>query len=392
MSASPDWNAENPFPFYRKMRDTQPVFKDSSHCWNVFLYEDVKRVLSDQEQFSSQVSFEPLSILFMDAPEHQKYRAKFGKVMTPRLMARLTGGIAATTQESIRKCLEQGKVDVVQSFSLHVPLEAITHLLGVPKEDRQQFKEWTRLIFGPRSEESQAMTEEEWSEKHKATNEKIKQYLSRMIASKRKQPEDDLVSALIKVEEKSDFLTREDLEQFCFLILVGGIDTSVNLITNSLRVFGEDPELYAKLRANPEKLPQTLEEVLRFRSPVQSAYRIAKTNIELRGQTIRRGEPIVAWMGSANHDERVFENAHRFDPYRENNNQHLAFSYGSHFCMGAHFARMEANIVLTEILAWCEQVRIVPNSEIKPIQSTVSFGYERFPMVFIPSALHEQIV
>ena len=375
-----EWNAENPFPFYQNMRHTQPVFKDSSQRWNVFLYEDVKRVLSDNEHFSSQISFEPMSILFMDAPEHQKYRSSFSKAMTPQLMNRLSTGIATQAKNSLREFIEQEKVDIVDSFSMHVPLEAITLLLGIDPDERQRFKEWAKLVFGHRTELGASINMEELFRQQEEMTDNIKACLSRTIDCKKKYPAEDLISALIQVQENSDLLTRDDMEEFCFLLLVGGIDTSVNLITHSLVLLGEYPDLFTRLKENPDELPKFLEEVLRFRSPVQSAYRIAAKNVEIGGHSIRRGEPIVAWIGSANHDERVFENANSFNANRKNNHQHIAFSYGGHYCMGAHLARMEAKIILSEIISSIHQIHNLPNSERISLQSTVTFGYESFPM------------
>ena len=175
MTTTLEWNAENPFPFYQEMRTTKPIYKDSSHRWNVFLHEDVKRVLSDGEQFSSQISFQPMSLLFMDSPEHQKYRSHFSKAMTPQLMGRLSAGIETTARESIREFVEQDKVDVVESLSLRVPLEVITQLLGILPEDRDQFKEWAKFVFWHHSELDQSIGEEELMLKLEKGNEDLEE-------------------------------------------------------------------------------------------------------------------------------------------------------------------------------------------------------------------------
>jgi cytochrome P450 len=385
------WEEGNPFPFYQSMRNTNPVIKDSKQCWNVFKYEDVKQVLSNSECFSSKVSYDSMSILLMDQPQHQKYRSLFSKAFTPQAAAKLSDGIVMTAKELIHTCIKQGYSDVVRHIAIPLPVEVITELLGIPKEDRYKYIEWAEFDFvhnsalEGKSETQAAQLAGEIAMKRYEIQIDLKNNLSKLIVSRRREPKEDLISSLIKVQESSEFLTNQDVEDFCLLILVGGIETTANLISNTIAILGQSQDLFARLRANPDDVPKAIEEVFRYRSPVQSTYRIAAKDVELNGQFIRKGEPIIVWMGSANHDEQVFENANEFNMDRKNNQQHLALSYGSHFCMGSHLARLEVKTLITELLSSCEGIQIVSNAELKPIHSQVSFGYESLPMTFTPA-------
>ncbi|HEV8192234.1 MAG TPA: cytochrome P450, partial [Ktedonobacterales bacterium] len=188
----------------------------------------------------------------------------------------------------------------------------------------------------------------------------------------------------LAAEIDGERLTDIELLGFCILLLIAGNETTTNLIGNAILCFDEHPEVYEQLRATPELLPSAIEEVLRYRSPVQAMERVALMDVELDGQRIPADERIIAYMGSANRDEEQFPDADRFDITRMPN-RHLAFGYGIHFCIGAPLARLEARIALGAMLARLRDIRRVPEAQLEPLRSFIVYGVRHLPVTFQPA-------
>ncbi|WP_314591967.1 cytochrome P450 [Paenibacillus terrigena] len=373
------WDGLNPFPLYRQMRDTNPVYKDTNHSWNVFRYADVKHVLTDHNTFSSQISFEERSILFMDPPRHQKYRSMASQLFTPKMAMGMAPRISAVVDELIRSLRGQEETDLVRSLSIPLPLHVLTDWLGVPPEDRLPFKRWSELEVKYNSFTGGM---DAYEDESVALQEELRSYFQWMIDSRRKEPKDDLVSALLSVKGETGGYTDGEMVDFCFLLIIGGIETTAHLLTNTVLTLDEHPEVMQRVWDDPDTVSKVIDEVLRYRSPVQSTFRIVHHDIEMGGHLIRRGEPINVWLGAANRDERVFENAEDFNIERKNNTSHLAFSSGIHYCLGVHLAKLEVKIAITELLNQMSQLERIRVKELVPIHSTVLLGPESLPITY----------
>jgi cytochrome P450 len=213
------------------------------------------------------------------------------------------------------------------------------------------------------------------------TNREMAEYFLALIEHRRSRPGNDLISNLLLAEIDGQKLGVAELLGFCSLLLVAGNETTTNLIGNAVLCFTETPGITERLRAEPAGLPQAIEEVLRYRSPVQSMYRVTAADTTLGGVPIPAGAPLVAWIGSANRDERQFEHAEQFDVDR-GPIRHLAFGHGIHFCLGAPLARLEARIALQAILARLPGLTLTPGSRLHRMDSTIVYGLKELAVTW----------
>jgi cytochrome P450 len=373
--------AETPFHWHEEMRKNHPVrFDPQRNCWDVFLYDDVKRVLSDYESFSSQTSLEQFSIVSMDPPKHRLYRSIVSKAFTPKSVNDFAPRIHQITNELLDEVAGKGEMDMIADLAFPLPTIVIAELLGVPKEDREQFKKWSdEVVRG--TDIANGETPEQLIKSQEQVTQEIFEYFTKVIENKRRNPRNDLISALLsaKVEEQSLSLT--ELLQFCFLLLVAGNETTTNLIGNAMVCFLDNPDIQKQLREDLTLLPGAIEEVLRYRSPIQSLIRVCVRDTELSGQTVQAGQPVIVWVGSANRDETIFEQANQYI-LRRSPNRHIAFGNGPHFCLGAPLARLESNIALR--LVFEKLPFISPKKGIKPnpVKDMLIHGYKSIPIAF----------
>lgn len=368
--------ALNPFPWYHYMRESQPIqYQPQYHSWQVFRYDDVLRVLSDYAAFSSAFSGgqgqDPLSVslISMDPPRHRQLRNLVTQAFTPRAVAQLSGRITAIANDLLDQVIATGHMDVVSDISYPLPVIVIAEMLGIPQEDRAHFKVWSDAVVGA-SYPDGGNPEAEMSE-----------YFLTMIEQRRHEARDDLISALLNAQIDGQHLNQQELLGFCILLLVAGNETTTNLIGNAFLCFDEHPKVMEQLRAEPALIPGAIEEVLRYRSPVQFMYRRATADITLGGQEIRAGQMVLAWIGSANRDERQFPNADVFD-IKRTPNRHIAFGHGIHFCIGAPLARLEAKITLTIMLERLQDIRRVRSVPLEATGSAIVYGVQHLPITF----------
>ncbi len=380
-----------PFPFYRKMRESSPVYYDPARqSWNVFRYDDVQQVLSDYKTFSSQFRSggEPdpnqpfaASIISTDPPRHRQLRNLVTQAFTPRAVEALAPRISSLVNGYLDQVIARGHMDVIQDLGYPLPVTVIAEMLGVPVADREQFKKWSDAVV------STAGSGEDVDYEAFAENGAVMEmstYFFNMIQQRTEQPGTDLISGLLAANIEGEHLNLMELLGFCVLLLVAGNETTTNLLGNALLAFTQHPEAWTQLRAHPELVPQAIEEVLRYRSPVQSMYRVAMREAKLSGGTIPEGGWVVAWIGSANHDEAQFENPERFDIQRTPS-KHLAFGHGIHYCIGAPLARLEGKIVLSAMLERFGTIALAPDAELKRLPSTIVYGLKRVPITFTPA-------
>ncbi|OQR56756.1 cytochrome P450 [Bacillus sp. CDB3] len=357
----------NPYGWYQFMRDDHPVHYDEEQdVWNVFLYDDVNRVLSDYRLFSSrrerrQFSIPPLetriNINSTDPPEHRNVRSIVSKAFTPRSLEQWKPRIQAIADELVKNIKKYDEVNIVNQFAAPLPVTVISDLLGVPTTDRKQIKEWSDILFMPYSKEKFNGLD---AEKGIALNE-FKAYLLPIVQEKRYHLTDDIISDLIRSEYEGERLTDEEIVTFSLGLLAAGNETTTNLIINSFYCFLVDsPGIYKELSKEPKLVSKAIEEVLRYRFPVTLARRITEdTNIF--GPLMKKDQMIVAWVSAANLDEKKFSQASKFNLHRIGNEKHLTFGKGPHFCLGAPLARLEAEIALSTFINAFEKIELAPS-------------------------------
>lgn len=370
--------ALNPFPWYRMMRESAPVYYNPErNSWNVFRYDDVQRVLADYTVFSSEPRHIPAaqrqpigaSIINTDPPRHHKLRSLVSQAFTPRRVAQLEPRITAIVHELLDQVTPMGRMDVIDDLAYPLPVTVIAELLGIPIGDRERFKRWSDAVVGG-SPMDRRMAQMEMGE-----------YFLSIIERRRHEAENDLISGLMQARIEGQQLSLVELLGFCILLLVAGNETTTNLIGNAMLCFSERPEVMEQLRADPSLLPDAIEEVLRYRSPVQVMFRHTIADTHLGDQEIRAGQGVLAWIGSANRDESQFADPDRFDIHRMPN-RHLAFGNGIHFCLGAPLARLEARIALAIMIERLPGLRIAPDVQLEPQESFIVYGVKHLPVIF----------
>ena len=377
----------NPFPLYQTMRRSQPVYYDRQRQnWNIFRYDDVQRVLSDYSLFSSKFAGdipdsadEPFaaSMIATDPPRHRQLRSLVTQAFTPKAVDALAPRITEIVHHHLDQVMAGGGMDVIQDLGYPLPVIVIAELLGIPTEDRERFKTWSDVIV--------SLADLGGNVDYAAFNNsavlEMSAYFFNMIEKRRQEPGDDLISGLLAAEVDGQKLSLVELLGFCALLLVAGNETTTNLIGNGMLTFSEHPEAWEHLRKQPDLLAQAIEEVLRYRSPVQAMFRVTTQEVELAGQVIPAHAPLVAWIGAANHDEGQFTDPEKFDIARAPN-RHLAFGQGIHYCLGAPLARLEARIAFQAMLERFDTVELAQDIKLERLPSLIVYGVRSLPISF----------
>ncbi|MCX6499495.1 MAG: cytochrome P450 [Arthrobacter sp.] len=378
----------NPFPHYETMRKTEPVFQDQeTGLWHVFRYDDVQRVLSEHATFSSRMAggdptgtgqLFAASLINTDPPRHRQLRSLVTQAFTPRAVEALAPRISEITEELLAPALSAGSMDLIAELAYPLPVIVIAELLGIPAADRDRFKQWSDFIVS----QARPTTDEPGqpgSQDRGTADAEMAEYFMGMIEERRQHPGNDLISKLLAAQIDGEHLSVVELLGFCALLLVAGNETTTNLIGNAVLSFTENQGIIERLGADPALLPHALEEVLRYRSPVQSMYRIAAVDTTLGDYRIPAGAPLVAWIGSANRDGLQFPNPDAFDVGRSPN-RHLAFGQGIHFCLGAPLARLEANIALQAVISRLPGLALAPGARLERMESSIIYGLKELPV------------
>lgn len=347
-----------PYGWYAEMRSKNPVYFDpKQQVWSVFLHKDVERVLSDYPLFSNRInrmlSFIPRindadkTMGFLDPPQHSQRRGLVAKAFAAKSIKNWEPRVTAVTQHLLDQVKDQDEIDLVRDLTDPLPVTVMAELLGVPSSDWSQFKQWSDDIISPRARDSYGDAE---AVRAHALKEMF-MYMAPIVQHKRNHPSDDIVSDLTMAEYEGDRLSDTDIVKFSIGLLFAGNDTTTQLLANAFYCFLVDaPSVYGELRNDMSLIPRAIEETLRFRSPSQLMLRRVAQDTNVLGPEMKADQAIIAWIGSANRDERQFADADRFDLHRPNSNQHISFGKGPHFCLGAPLARLEVNICLTEFL------------------------------------------
>jgi cytochrome P450 len=382
----------NPFPLYAMMRENSPVFYlPDNDLWLVFRYEDVKTVLNDHKHFTNQHGAahpnperDPVienSMISQDPPRHTQLRGLVSKAFTPKAIADLEGRIREVTNQLLDQVIERGNMELAEDLTIPLPVVVIAELLGVHPKDRTQFKRWSDHIIASADSFVTGHVEPE----HQKSKDEMYAYFRGVMAERQQHPQNDLISQLLQVDVDGQRLSSEEVLSFCWLLLVGGNETTTSLLGNTIVTLLEHPDVLARLRAHPELIPQAIEEVLRYRSPAQSMFRVVKAEITLSGQTLKPGQRVVALIGSANRDPEAFPEPDKFDIDR-NPNPHIAFGHGIHFCLGAPLARLEGKVALQIILERLQDLERANDEPLEPMRGILVMGPARLPLRFRPGA------
>jgi cytochrome P450 len=385
---SPDAR-RNPYPGYAQLRAAAPVLRDPrSGTWLLLDYESVKRALTDHATFASDVSAAGRGnlgwLIFTDPPRHTKLRALVMRAFTPRAVAALEPRIREIARGLLDRTVGRGQMELVSEFSVPLPLMVIAEMLGAPTADWPRLRHWSDAIMGLAHTVAAGPDAERAVAAFRAAHEEMTAYLAPLLAERRARPADDLLTRLTAAEVDGEWLTDHEILVFFELLLLAGHETTTNLIDNAVLCFHEHPDQLARLRAAPQLLPSAIEEVLRYRSPVQATFRVAARDVELHGQTIPARSLVLAMIGSANRDPRHFADAERFDVAREPN-LHLAFGHGIHFCVGAPLARLEARVALPMLLDHLGDYAPAGEGAWEPRAAFHVHGPSRLPLRFTPT-------
>jgi cytochrome P450 len=381
---------DDPYPTYQSLREADPVHRSPfMDIWILTRYEDVALVLRDQrfladrrlgEDYREQPGLDDTrSMLVLDPPDHTRLRGLVSKAFTPRMVERMGAQAQAIVDAALDAAAQRGGLELVEDLAYPLPVTVIARLLGVPEEDWPRFRDWSKVLAASLDPVATAMRDEGRQAEDRAADLAIQDYLADIVARRRAAPGDDLISALISVEERGDVLSERELVAMLVLLLIAGHETTVNLIGNGVLALLRNPDQLALLRSRPELLAGAVEELLRWDSPVQLTGRVVGETCELGGRTLRRGEFALTLLGAANRDPAQFADPDRLDLTREPN-QHFAFGRGIHFCLGAPLARLEGRLAIGTLIRRFPDLRL--DGEPVRTETITMRGLRRLPLAF----------
>jgi len=379
---SPDFYAGDPYPAYRELRATSPVcWNDVTKFWALLKYEDARFVSSNPALFSSTKGItipdpaipSPVqegNLIFSDPPRHRQLRKLINSGFTRRQVAVLEPKIREIVA-GILDGIEPGSVhEFAEEVAAPLPTRMIAELIGAPPDDWEQFRVWSDAATGNADPEIELDSLVAMGQ--------LFEYFQKLIAARRAEPRDDLLSVLAEAEIDGHRLDDEDLLNFAFLLLVAGNETTRNLIALGTLALIAHPDQCRLLVDDPALIPGAVEEMLRWNSPVVHMARTATTDVEIRGQLIRAGDVVVMLYQSANRDEEIFGPDSEEFKVTRNPNPHIAFGCGEHSCVGAQLARLEATVLFEELLHRFPKLELV--GEVDRMRATMVPGVKRMPV------------
>lgn len=363
----------NPYPLYHRLRTEDPVHWDPFlHAWVVTRYDDVVRVLhyfsADRTPTPEQLTAMGLAamnpvahvmvkqMLFLDAPAHTRLRALASVAFTPRRVEHLRAHIQEIVDGLLDRVIQTGRMDVVKDFAEPMPAIVTAELMGVPSADHEQLKSWS-AIFAEMLGNFQHNPDR--IPRVVRAVEDMTSYFRSAIREQRERPRDGLIHALMTAEVDGSRLTEEEVIANVIVTMVGGQETTTNLIGNGVLSLLRNPDQLQKLRDDSSIMPTAVEELLRYESPSQHTARLARMDLEMGGKLIRQRQAVIAVMGAANRDPERFPDPDRLDLTRQDN-RHVAFGWAAHYCFGAPLARLEGQLAFGTIL------RRLPNLALEP--------------------------
>jgi len=388
----------NPYPIYERLRREAPVFWNGPY-WLLSRYDDIVALLNDPRVSSARVEatfavlpddvqqeLQPLRhvlgsrMLLSDPPRHTRLRTLMTKAFSARVTEAKRERIEEICNHFLDRVMAQGAMDVVQDVAVPLPGWVIADMLGVPKEDQEDFTRWSRDQVRVYDRSGTMHERIPIMRQGQASMLAMKAYLEDVIAARRREPREDLITMMIQAEEMGDRLTTDEMVVMCIALLVGGNNSTAHLIGNAILTLARHPEAIAQLRADPALIRPAIEEVMRYDSPVQATSRVAREAIDVGGQTIEAGQNIYVLFGSANRDEAQFPDPTRFDITRTPN-RHLTFAHGPHFCLGAAVARAEAQSAVLTIVQRCAGLQLA-SEHVDWIEGFAFRGPKSLPVTF----------
>jgi len=351
---------KNPYPIYHMLRTASPILQPEAGMWVLTRYDDGDAVLLDKrfatvdlsrlgragnlpptEVLKSAREVMGLTMLFMDPPGHGRIRGLVGKAFSPRMVDSLRPRIEQIAAELLSHFNSSREIDLIGEFAYPLPVIVIAEMLGVPAQDRELFRRWASNL-APLIDFVQDMAVVQRAMDSMA---EVRDYLSKIVEERRRNPTDDLISALTQAEVQGDRLTTQEMLANIVLLLVAGHETTANLIGNGMRALLENRGELERLQKDPGLIGGTVEEALRYDSPIQATGRRANEDADIAGTKIHKGDHAVVLIGACNRDPARFPDPDRFDITRANN-EHLAFGGGIHYCLGSNLARLEARTAI----------------------------------------------
>ena len=368
---------DNPYRSYQQLRQTDPVhWSDTFNFWVLTRYADCVSVLRhsrasanprDWERYSdyaealggegAAADMEQHWMLLKNPPDHTRLRKLATKAFTPRVVEGMRPHIQHIIDDLLDQVTAQDGFDIIADLAFPLPVIVIAELIGVPVQDREQFKEWT----GALARSLDPVITPEIAQAADRATESFVEYFTHLIAERRARPQQDMLSALIAVEEEGERLSQDELLANVILLFAAGHETTMNLIGNGMLALFRHPDQLARLRAEPGLIQTAVEEFLRYDGSVQMTARTALDDIEIGGKRIRKNQQALILLGSANHDPAQFANPDQLDITRQDN-PHITFSHGIHHCLGAPLARIEAQLAINSLLERLPRLRLATDA------------------------------
>jgi len=390
--------AEDPYPFYALARGHAPIaYSPELNAWLVTRHEDIQSVLLQPEMFSSRdtltspVTFYPRTlqeliqgflpvpiVLNTDGADHTRFRVPLTKAFAPARMRAMEPFIREIAHRLIDGFAEQRRAEIVSQFAYPLALEVVLTLLGIPREDIDQTRQWSRdwlMLMSIQLDEEQQVAGAKGTVA-------FQHYLARLIAERRAAPQDDLISTLLQFSTAGiEPLTENELVILLQGLILAGHESTTNMIGTGLLLLLEAPERWRTLCAHPDYIPLTVEEILRFDAPIQMFARTTTQEVTVGGVTLPEDASLLLLYGSGNRDSAVFAQADEFQLQRAPNH-HLAFGHGVHFCVGAALARLEGRIAFEVLCRRLPDLRLVPSQDLTHIPTLLFRGYERLEVTW----------
>lgn len=368
--------ADDPHPVYRALREEHPVhYVAERDLWVLSRYEDILAAIKQPEVFSSTEGVVPSgfkpenpTLIVLDPPDHSQMRKAVMRAFTPRRMAAMSARVREFAQQLIADFPASGEVDAFEQYTDPLPIYVMAELLGVDASERPMFKRCGDAIVYSSGADPESLLR---------AQRELTDYLETVFAARQREPRNDLISLLLSESDEGRALDHEELLGLCFLLLVAGTETTTSALGNAMLLLEQHRDARKLLIEDPSRIPAAAEEILRFDSPVQGLSRVARRDVEIRGQKIPKGARVHLLYAAANRDPRVFDEPDRFDIERKQTG-HLAFGFGIHFCLGASLARLELQIGLEELLARAPDYRL-DLDRIERLPSDTNRGFARLP-------------
>ena len=383
-------DVRDPYPELAAARREHPVqqldsslmpHEEGQEVFFIYRHEDIAQVLRDAETFSSAHIIDLIMgpvmgehiMLGMDDPQHRRYRALVSSAFRQKVLAQWENElVVAVATELIDAFADRGHADLVREFNFPFPTKVISGILGLPREDYRQFQRWSTAILSFFTKLDEAVR----------ASQEVKDYMAVILAERRREPREDLISELAHAELDGERLSDEEIFSFLRLLLPAGVETTYRATGNMLFSLLSNPEQLTAVRADRDLVAQTIEESLRLETPLLNITRLATRDTEVSGVPVPAGSTVMLMLAAANRDETRYAEPDQFDIHRENPKPHISFGHGPHACLGTHLARLEMRVALNLLLDRLPNLRLDPAGDDPHIRGQVFRSPTSLPVLF----------